>query len=793
MINVNPHNEAFIMSDSRTFHAALVFEAEGTESVTTTLISAEVSFTIPDEDIRPGMVLTSSANVTVADDVGDEVEGKHFKLFIIPQLYPDGTTYGALKTYTHAELKDFTHAEIRSLTGEPISLGRFKATAVKLTGEKTTIEAHDDLYGADKAYVDNGSRKVKDIENYICNQLGITDGTNTRQTSPIDEVVLSGIPEGVTYREMLGFLAARDGLKCAMIDRTGKLMHKDIAAAIADNDTYTVSKSRSAEPEVERNVIKIDGIRCAIDDDPNHDLTAGQTGSGKRVISFSNPYMTQDVLNGSYTKYVGLTYKPLSAKYILGDPRLELLDIVKVEGGKQNASWTVPLTSLTYSYDGGLSCNLVSGGKTDAQKDTSDGPMTRYVKELVANKTTSATEALRQSMQDAINYIRDPITSGVGGYHFQAYNADGKVEADYWTDNPDLSQATNILMINHRGIAGTNNGINGRWRFAIDTRGIINADYILAGTLSAITLQSTNYNDTAGSEDGSMLNLANGNFSFAGGKFTGKKQGNNYSIAIEGKVTVSDNDSKAILDDAKLKLQRDNLSMGFVGTQTDTNNNRGIVFDLDLDADYMSWGAKDSASDTNYKQKFTYYRSDSGNQTAGFNMWAQLNMHNYDIVNADIDNSKIIGELNATSNSHVKFNGDITWYNGNDANIYRPIDMHNYSISNTTIVSSSDRRLKENIKDSEVNALDILCALKPREFDWKADGQHQELGFIADEMQAVCEGFAATLPDGMQGIKLLETVPYLIKAVQELKEENERLKERVSRLEHDTKARLEEA
>ena len=782
MINVNPHNEAFIMSDSRTFHAALVFEAEGAESVTTTLISAEVSFTIPDEDIRPGMVLTSSANVTVADDVGDKVEGKHFKLFIIPQLYPDGTTYGALKTYTHAELKDFTHAEIRNLTGEPISLGRFKATAVKLTGEKTTIEAHDDLYGADKAYVDNGSRKVKDIENYICNQLGITDGTNTRQTSPIDEDVLSGIPEGVTYREMLGFLAARDGLKCAMIDRTGKLMHKDIAAAIADNDTYTVSKSRSAEPEVERNVIKIDGIRCAIDDDPNHDLTAGQTGSGKRVISFSNPYMTQAVLNGSYTKYVGLTYKPLSAKYILGDPRLELLDIVKVEGGKQNASWTVPLTSLTYSYDGGLSCNLVSGGKTDAQTDTSDGPMTRYVKELVKDSKNKAEEDMRAAMQETIDYI----TGANGGYHIQIFNADGQPVEDWWTDNLDPTQATNIIRINRNGILGSNDG-GSTWKTAITNDGRINAAQILTGILSAIVIQSVDY--SAANHTGSKIDLSDGTFSFAGGRMTW----NGSTFAIEGKVTVSDNDSKAVLDDAKLKLQRDNLSMGFVGTQTDTNNNRGIVFDLDLDADYMSWGAKDSASDTYYKQKFTYYRSDSGNQTAGFNMWAQLNMHGYDIVNADIDASRVVGELNATSNSHVKFNGDITWYNGNDANIYRPIDMHNYSISNTTIVSSSDRRLKENIKDSEVNALDILCALKPREFDWKANGQHQELGFIADEMQAVCEGFAATLPDGMQGIKLLETVPYLIKAVQELKEENERLKERVSRLEHDTKARLEEA
>lgn len=758
MIDVNPHNAAFIMSDSRTFRAEMVFENETSQRIASTIVSAEVSFTIPEEDIRPGMVLTSQANITVADDVGDKVEGKHFKLYLIPQFAEGGTTHGDLKFRTHGELKSYTHGEIKGLSGEPIPLGRFKATAVKLTGDKTTIEAHDDLYGADKLYVDNGSRTVKDIEQYICNQLGITDGTQERHISPIDNVTVSGIPDGITYREMLGFLAARDGLKCAMIDRTGKLMHKDIAAVIVDNDTYTVSKSRSAEPEVERNVIKIDGIRCAIDDNSAHDLTAGQTGSGKRVISFSNPYMTQTVLDDNYTKYVGLEYKPLSAKYILGDPRLELMDIVDVEGGKQNASWTVPLTSLTYSYDGGLSCTLVSGGKTDAQTDTTDGPMTRYVKQLVENKTDSATEALRESMKAAINYILDPIQSGQGGYHFQAFNQDGKLEADYWTDNPDLIHASHILMINHRGIAGTNNGINGTWRFAIDTTGTINADYILAGTLSAITLQSTNYNGTAGSEDGSMLNLANGNFSFAGGKFTGKKQGNTYVISIEGKVTVSDNDSKAILDDAKLKLQRDNLNIGFVGTQTNAQNNRGIVFDLDLDGDYMSWGAKEPA-DNDYKQKFNYYRSDSGNNTAGFNMFAHLNMHDYDINNAE-------------------FGGDFRIHDGSTADIYRNIDMHGRSLSNVNIVTSSDRKLKENIKDSEVSASDVIRAIKPREFDWKESGEHCELGFIADELGAVKEKFAATMSDGTQGIKLLELVPYLVKAFQELDE-------RVSRLEHN--------
>lgn len=86
MIEVNSHNAAFIMSDSRTFRAEMIFENETSQRIASTIVSAEVSFTIPEEDIRPGMVLTSQANITVAADVGDQVEGKHFKLNLIPQF-----------------------------------------------------------------------------------------------------------------------------------------------------------------------------------------------------------------------------------------------------------------------------------------------------------------------------------------------------------------------------------------------------------------------------------------------------------------------------------------------------------------------------------------------------------------------------------------------------------------------------------------------------------------------------------------------------------------------------------
>lgn len=746
MIQTTAANTAYIMSECRTFRAVMHFE-NGTDTKVGTMINSfEVSMTIPEEDIKPGMVLSSQASITVAEDIGD-VEGRHFQLFLLPAASEDGTTYGDLKTYTHAELHSFTHAEIRALKGEPIPMGRYKVTSSKLTGDKTTIEAHDDLYGADKKFTSE-HHKVSEIEQDLCNALGIKG----RQSSAIDTMTIEALPEDITCREMMGLIAALDGGKAAYIDREGYLAHKDMADV-----SYTVSRSRSAEPEVERKALTVTGLHCDKDES-----TFFQTGSTVRMISYTNPYMTQSIFNTTAAKYASLSYRPLSVRYLLGDPRLELLDVITVDG-KGTDTYTVPITALTYSFDGGLSCTITAGGKTDAQNVTPEGPISRYFKKVAEEASNASAQNLKAAMQESVNYILDPQSSGVGGYHFQAYNNDGKLVADYWTDNPDITLATNILMINRNGILATNSGLNGTWKTAITNTGIINASQVLTGVLTAITILSANYSAT--NHTGSKIDLSDGTFSFAGGRLTY----NGSTLEIEGKCTVSDSDSKAVLDDAKLKLYRDDKYMGFVGTQKDNDNKRGIVFDLDLDCDYMSWGAKET-SGGNYIQKFTWYRG------VGFVFGDDIDMKNHDIKNADIVDADL---------SNAEFSGSFTVYNGNTADIYRNIDMHNYDISNVDIVNSSDRRLKENIKDSEVNALDTICSLKPREFDWKADGQHQELGFIADEMQAVKESFAATLPDGMQGVKLLETVPYLIKAVQELKAENDKLKERVSRLEHD--------
>ncbi|MBQ6675735.1 MAG: hypothetical protein IJM75_06340, partial [Ruminococcus sp.] len=577
MLSVSQKTADFIMADSRTFKAAIIFDSG--EKLNTRIISCEVSFTTPEEDIRPGMVLSSQASITSAEDIGS-VEGRHFYLYLLPTGDAGGETYGDLADMTHAALHSYTHAEITALRGEPIPMGRFKATSVKLTGSRTTIEAHDDLYGADGKFTTGRAFPCSSllIEQDICNVLGIVG------LGQSFEATLTAPPEDCTYREMLGYIAALDGGRHAVLDRRGYLIHKDIADV-----SYTVSKSRSAEPEVQRGAIEITDLTCEVSEGVTYETES--TAVKKRRVTFSNPYMTRAIFDTIAAKYVGLSYKPLTVRYIMGDPRLELLDRVTVQG-REGSFAGVPITNITYSFDGGLSSNITAGGKTDSESKAAEGPMSRYIKSLVASSKNATEQELKEAMKAAVNYVFDPVTTGVGGYHFQAFNADGKLEADYWTDNPDLSRATNIIMINRNGILGTNTGLNGTWKSAITNDGRINASQILTGELSAILIKSLNYSSTSGS----MIDLSDGTFSFAGGRLVY----NGSTLAIEGKVTVSDSDSKAVLDDAKLKLYRDDDYIGFIGTQKDNNDKRGIVFDLNLIGDYLSWGSMDSSTDTTY-------------------------------------------------------------------------------------------------------------------------------------------------------------------------------------------------
>lgn len=88
----------------------------------------------------------------------------------------------------------------------------------------------------------------------------------------------------------------------------------------------------------------------------------------------------------------------------------------------------------------------------------------------------------------------------------------------------------------------------------------------------------------------------------------------------------------------------------------------------------------------------------------------------------------------------------------------------------------SDIRLKENIENSETDALETVNRMQVRQFDWKErmGGWHQNIGFVADELEEIDPNLAlggGYDENGEMDIKQINS-PYLlnyaIKAIQEL-------------------------
>jgi len=102
----------------------------------------------------------------------------------------------------------------------------------------------------------------------------------------------------------------------------------------------------------------------------------------------------------------------------------------------------------------------------------------------------------------------------------------------------------------------------------------------------------------------------------------------------------------------------------------------------------------------------------------------------------------------------------------------------NVSASATAYNTSSDQRLKENIADAD-DAGSKIDAIQVRQYDWKADGSHQDYGMIAQELVEVAPE-AVTVPadsEEMMGVDYSKLVPMLIKEIQSLRNRVAQLEE----------------
>jgi len=125
-----------------------------------------------------------------------------------------------------------------------------------------------------------------------------------------------------------------------------------------------------------------------------------------------------------------------------------------------------------------------------------------------------------------------------------------------------------------------------------------------------------------------------------------------------------------------------------------------------------------------------------------------------------------------------------------------------YSSASTSITSLSDQRLKENIENLSYGLAEII-QLSPKKFNFISTPDIDEYGFIAQDVESILPELVdeskidATIQYDEDGnssakdstsyktLKMGDILPVLVKAVQELKAENDSLKARITALESE--------
>jgi hypothetical protein len=122
------------------------------------------------------------------------------------------------------------------------------------------------------------------------------------------------------------------------------------------------------------------------------------------------------------------------------------------------------------------------------------------------------------------------------------------------------------------------------------------------------------------------------------------------------------------------------------------------------------------------------------------------------------------------SRSTTNNRGQIAFYNPNGL-----VGQITTSGNTTNYAEQSDERLKENVVDAPAGNID---SIKVRSFDWKSDGEHQEYGFIAQELETVAPYAVSKgeTDEDMWAVDYSKLVPMLVKEIQDLKAEVAALK-----------------
>lgn len=434
-----------VQQDSRTFKCLLTY---GETSITTVRSIKFTGGSEGDDDFSLGSTMSQYIEVTIPGK-GLVVEGTEMLLQIGMDV--NGKT-------------------------EYIPMGYFTAGKPQKADDQITFTAYDRMMNTERTFSMNGT-----TTNTVAVLKQIADITGVPVVTSGLTAISIKVPKGYSCREVLSYVAQLHGA-FAVCNRRGQIeLHTYV-----DSD-YKVKTSRYwGKFEHNDYAFDVSKFVCFTGQNKNGKSISIFSGSGARSVSFSNPFMTQTVLNNILASFKNFSYMPGTLK-MLGDPRLDPWDILTVADLSGN-TYKVPIMKLDWEYDGGLTYSVEAVGLSEEETNADyKGPQTkemeRYYAQLVMidramiNKLDVETAKITYASIKELNVVKENAEE----INAKKANIDLANVNNAWIEKGVLKDGSIGSAAIHEG-AVTNAKIADATIEAAKIKSI-NADSIVAGTI----------------------------------------------------------------------------------------------------------------------------------------------------------------------------------------------------------------------------------------------------------------------------------------------------------------------
>ena len=230
------------------------------------------------------------------------------------------------------------------------------------------------------------------------------------------------------------------------------------------------------EDEIYLDGVKLSGcqqytISCLISGTEDNVITSG---SG-RSITFTNPFMTQTILDGLVSDMLPFSYYTGEIQY-RGNPAFECGDVVRMK------KLAIPIMQQEFDFDGGMDATIESYGLSDES--------------IKLDATPSVTKTLERkvsSVQKVVEEINDSLLSGDKGYMVldeEVIDGVKRLSGFKIMDTPSVSSITKGWQASKNGIGWSSDGFKTISKLGLDmANGKIYADEIAAGSILTNSFQ----------------------------------------------------------------------------------------------------------------------------------------------------------------------------------------------------------------------------------------------------------------------------------------------------------------